>query len=366
MDSTNEKELHALLQLSSVTAVGSQRDRNLIARFKSPAVVLQASTRELVEIEGIDRTIAHNIKTTASEKFADEQMQLLAKRGARIITFWDSSYPPLLKKIFDPPVVLFFRGDISELDSKPIGMVGTRSPSSYGRLMAEKFAGEMARKGVTIVSGLARGIDTLAHRAALAMGGRTLAVLGSGVDVIYPDENRKLADQISTSGALISEFPMGTKPDAPHFPRRNRIISGLSVAVLVVEAGQGSGALITADCALDQGRDVYAIPGNINNPKSYGCNHLIQQGAKLISSAEDIFEDIGGTFSTGGSVQAPINVPLAPQEEKVYLLLSHEPVHIDLIAQKSGMKTSQALAVLLSLELKNLVKQIAGKNFVRA
>ncbi len=351
------------MRLLSVVGVGSLRIRNLIARFKSPTAVLQASTRELVEIEGIDKTIAHHIKTTANEQFADEQMTLLAKHDAKMVTFWDASYPALLKKIFDPPAVLFVRGEFAESDARPIGMVGTRSPSSYGRLMAEKFAGELARKGVTIVSGLARGIDTLAHRAALAMGGRTLAVLGSGVDVIYPDENRKLAEQITKRGALISEFPMGTKPDAPHFPRRNRIISGMSVAILVVEAGQTSGALITADCALDQGRDVYAIPGNINSPKSYGCNQLIQQGAKLIRSAEDVLEGIGGSF---GGAQAPVNVPLAPQEEKVFALLSHEPAHIDVIAQKSQMQTSQALAVLLSLELKNLVKQIAGKNFIRA
>ncbi len=366
MDSTNEKELHALLRLLSVAGVGSQRIRNLIARFKSPTAAFQASHRELIEIEGIDKAIAHNIKTTGNEQFADEQMSLLNKHGAKMVTFWDPSYPPLLKKIFDPPAVLFVRGEFLETDYKPIGVVGTRSPSSYGRLMAEKFAGELARKGVTVVSGLARGIDTLAHRAVLAMGGRTLAVLGSGVDVIYPDENRKLADQIITKGTLISEFPMGTKPDAPHFPRRNRIISGMSVAVLVVEAGQSSGALITADCALDQGRDVYAIPGNINNPKSSGCNHLIQQGAKLIRTPEDIFEDLGGTFGMAGNAQALSDIPLAPHEEKVFLLLSHEPVHIDLIAQKSEMQTSQALAVLLSLELKNLVKQIAGKNFIRA
>jgi DNA processing protein len=360
-----DRNLHGLLRLQSVPGIGSQRMRALMARFRSPEVILNASMRELMEVDGIEKTLAHHIRTAPDGRFADEQIFLLDKANARIVTFWDGEYPSLLKKIFDPPVLLFMRGEFAAADCKGIAIVGTRSPSAYGRLMAQRFAGELARNGLTVVSGLARGVDTIAHREVLAQGGRTIAVLGSGVDVIYPDENSKLADQIAGQGAVVSEFSMGAKPDAPHFPRRNRIISGLCVATLVIEAGQSSGALITADCALEQDREVFAIPGNINNPKSYGCNRLIQQGAKLVHSIEDIWEEIGATIHANTDDRLP-NLALTEQEKKIYSLLSQEPLHIDLIAQKSGLPTSQALATLLTLELKNLVRQVVGKNFVRA
>jgi DNA processing protein len=222
----------------------------------------------------------------------------------------------------------------------------------------------LALRGITIVSGLARGVDTIAHRAVVNTGGRTIAVLGSGIDNIYPEENRLLADQISNNGAVISEFPMMTKPDAINFPRRNRIISGLSLGTLVVEAGRKSGALITADFAAEQGRDVYAIPGNINNPKSFGCHDLIQQGAKLIQSVDDIFEEIGMEKT------APLQHNMMPEsltheERMVLALLSSEMQHIDLIASQAQLPTFHILSVLLSLELKNLVRQFPGKNFIR-
>ena len=288
----NPEEKYAFLQLFSVARVGSMRIKNLMSRFKSPTAILSASTRELEGTDGIDKTMARQIKKGVIPGFAENQMDLLARTKARLITFWDKEYPPFLKKIYDPPVVLFVRGHFEENDSKSMAIVGTRSPSSYARLMAEKFARELAQKNITVVSGLARGVDTVAHQHALSAGGRTIAVLGSGVDVIYPGENSKLSDDIISHGSLVSELPMGTRPDAPHFPRRNRIISGMSLGSLVIEAGQNSGALITADFAVEQGREVFAVPGNINNPKSIGCNKLIQQGAKLVHSIDDILEEI--------------------------------------------------------------------------
>jgi len=364
MNHFSEDEIFDLLRLSSVTGIGSQRIRNLIARFKSPSAVFRASARELVEIEGIDKTLARHIKIHQNTTFADEQLAKLQQSDARIVTFWDSEYPQLLKKIFDPPVMLFVRGTLQASDSQSIAVVGTRSPSAYGSLMAERFTRELVQHGLTVVSGLARGIDTISHRTTLAAGGRTIAILGTGVDLIYPSENKKLAEKIAENGAVISEFPMGTKPDAPHFPRRNRIIAGMSLGTLVVEAGLNSGALITADFAVDQSRDVFAIPGNINNPKCFGCHRLIQQGAKLVQKVNDIIEELQIGLSVNEKVVP--NIALSKDEEKLFGLLSHEPLHIDVIARKAEMSTPQALGVLLSLELKNLVRQIAGKNFVRA
>ncbi len=366
MNPFDDKDLHDLLRLSSVAGIGSQRIRNLIARFKSPAAVLHASVRELVGVEGIDKALARNIKTGANAGFADQQLKLLHKYNANIVTFWDELYPPLLKKTADPPALLYVRGQLLPGEHRMLAMVGTRSPSSYGKLMAERFARELQRRDITIVSGLARGIDTISHRATLAAGGRTIAVLGTGVDVVYPSENKELAKKICDNGALVSEFPMGAGPDAPHFPRRNRIIAGMCLGTLVVEAGLNSGALITTDFALEQGREVFAIPGNINNPKCYGCNRLIQQGAKLVQTIDDILEELQIDLTQYGQEAKKPNVPLSKIEEKIIQFLSHEPVHIDALAQKADMSTAQVLGVLLTLELKNLVRQVAGKNFVRA
>ncbi|NOY58734.1 MAG: DNA-protecting protein DprA [Calditrichaeota bacterium] len=356
----------AFLRLWSVPRIGSQRIRNLIARFKSPDAVLRASPRELVEIEGIDKTLAYQIKNKSDPQFAAKQMQLIKKVNARLIFFWDKNYPELLKKIFDPPVLLFVRGQIESLQIPGLAVVGTRNPSAYGKVITEKLSREIASQGVVITSGLARGVDTIAHRSAVACGGKTVAVLGTGIDVFYPFENKELANQIIASGALISEFPMGDKPDAPHFPRRNRIIAGISQATLVIEAGKGSGALITADFALEQGKDIFAVPGNISSPKSFGTNLLIQDGAAIALCSDDILSALH--IVPGQKTQLTHvmpTIPLSKDENNILKILSNEPMHIDLIAQKTDTTTSHSLSILLSLELKNLVRQMAGKNFVR-
>jgi DNA processing protein len=365
--SDRENNILALLQLMSVPHIGSQRIRNLISRFKSPGTALAASPRELVQINGIDKTIARLIKTGSDKKFADTQIELLHKANARMITFWDKEYPQALKNIYDPPAALFVRGSLVNDDERSVAVVGTRSPGAYGKLITEKLSRELAQNNITVISGLARGVDTIAHRASLSGGGRTIAVLGSGVDVIYPDENSSLAESIMEKGALLSEFPMGSKPDAPHFPRRNRLISGIGKGVIVVEAGLKSGALITAHFAADQGREVFAVPGNINNPKSHGCNSLIQQGAKLICSIQDVLDELQFSFSGDNSAKNRLpDVSLSEAEKKLLDILTTEPLHIDRIAKAVGWPTYNALAVLLSLELKNLIRQIPGKNFVRA
>ncbi|RPI03703.1 MAG: DNA-protecting protein DprA [Calditrichaeota bacterium] len=355
-----------LIRLCSISGIGSQRIRNLLRRFHSPEAVFRASVRELVEVEGIDKTLAGGIKRGGDLHFVKEQEQLLKRGSAQIITFWDAAYPFLLKKICDPPIVLYLRGRSDLLMDPGIAVVGTRAPTSYGKWMTEHLTRELAAFHLVITSGLARGIDTITHQTAVNGGWRTIAVLGSGVDHIYPEENNRLAEKITESGALVSEFPMGSKPDAAHFPRRNRIISGMTLGVLVVEAGKKSGALITSDFALEQGREVFAVPGNVNNPKSCGCNTLIQQGAKLVMKVEDILEEFPQLCRLSQE-QKKSNFPdgLSEKETLVYNHLSFEPQHIDRITLETGLSVAETLSVLLNLELKNLVFQTAGKQFIR-
>lgn len=367
MQKDSQVDINGLLQLCSIPNIGPLRIRALMARFKAPKAILSASVRRLVEVPGIDIKIAQNIKTATTSEFAQTQLKLVQKAGAQIITLWHKHYPPLLREIPDTPVLLFVNGEITEQDHKAISIVGTRNPSSYGKILAERFSEELGRKGVTVVSGMARGIDTFAHSGALKGGGRTIAVLGSGIDVIYPAENASLAKKIAQNGAVISELPMGTEPDAPHFPRRNRIISGMSAATVIVEAGLKSGALITASCAVDTGREVFALPGNVNSPKSYGTNRLIQQGAKLVMSIEDIFEGLGPSYSISDQ-QIGFRKPAETfnsLELRVLESLSNEPLHIDKVSEINEITISKALAVLLTLELGGYVKQLAGKMFVR-
>lgn len=355
----------AVLHLCTVPRLGSRRIRALIARFKSPEAVFNASIRQLVQVEGIEKTLAENIKKGGKPDFVQSQISKAKQYHVQILTYWDADYPALLRQLSDPPLVLFFRGQLTCLQNLGIGIVGTRIPSSYGKLTAEKFSRELAERGIVVVSGLARGVDTIVHRAVVQANGQTIAVLGSGLDKIYPDENKKLAGEIIKDGLVLSEFPMGAKPDAPHFPRRNRIISGLSVGILVIEAGEKSGALITADFALEQNREVFAVPGNINNPKSIGTNRLIQQGAKAVLSVGDLLEEIGQAIPQKEK-QKRLSVQLTKQEEQIYNILSNEPKHIDFVASECQMPTSQALGILLTLELKNVVQQLAGKNFVKS
>ncbi|MFQ5602345.1 MAG: DNA-processing protein DprA [bacterium] len=358
-------DLQALLRLHFVPGVGPNKLRALISKFGSPQNVFQASFDRLASVVG--QKTAENIAEYDGQENARLQIEKMQNCGVRLITFWDNEYPEPLKQIFDPPVLLFIRGTLLQSDNFAIGIVGTRSPSNYGRIMTEKLTAELANQGFTIVSGLAYGIDTLAHNTALKSGVRTLAILGSGADVIYPYENKNLAERIAESGAILSEYPMGAKPDWMNFPRRNRIICGMSLGTLVIEAGMKSGALITAAMAVEQNREVFAVPGNIDSPNSVGTNALIKQGAKLVASVDDILEEL--------QPQLPLfqqrkqtsheDIDLNDDEKKVFSFLSHEPIHIDALALKLNQNTAKALAVLLSLELKNLVKQLAGKYFVK-
>lgn len=357
-----------LLKLSSVPRIGPQKIRALVNHFKSPETVFEATARELISVPGIDKKLAANIiHHKIGDKFANEQLKRLNKIGGRIISIWDNEYPDLLKKIYDPPVLIFILGKFNEKDSRSISIVGTRHPTQYGQTVSEYFTKELAKQDITIVSGLARGIDTIVHSSAIKYGTRTIAVIGSGLDVPYPPENKKLLDRIAEKGVVVSEFPMGTKPDAPNFPRRNRIISGLSLGSIIVESAEDGGALITATTALDQGREVFAVPGNITEKRSNGPNKLIREGrAKLICNMQDIFDELGKQLQLNfyQETTKPL-LELNPNERILYQLLSDLPLHIDDIAEQSNLSPSDALVNLLSLEFKGAIRQLPGKMFVR-
>jgi DNA processing protein len=357
-----------LLRLSSVHRIGPTKIRALLSHFENAAEVLEAPPRELIKVPGIDKKLASNIAHCENAgDFADEQLKRLNRVGARIVTIWDKEYPDLLKKIYDPPALIYVLGKFSPMDRQSIAIVGTRLPTLYGQQIAECFSKDLSRLGITVVSGLARGVDTIAHVAALKWGGRTIAVIGSGLDVPYPPENKKLMEQITDAGVVISEFPMGAKPDATNFPRRNRIISGLSLGALVIESAEDGGAMITASTALDQDREVFAIPGSINEKRSCGPNKLIQEGrAKLVRNIDDILAELNLRLDDGiARKEEPPPLQLTMFEQKIYDLLSKNPIHIDDLADSSDDSTSDVLVTLLSLEFKGLIKQLPGKMFLR-
>jgi DNA processing protein len=363
-------ELKAWLALSTVPNIGPIRYVSLVKYFGSPEKVLAASAKELAELPDIGPVTASSIRNNVFWETAEEQLGLCEKNRVQIVTFKDQSYPKNLLTIYDPPPLLFVGGEIKEEDRNAVAIVGCRSASSYGRRITERISRELVRRGITIVSGMARGIDSIGHLAALKEKGRTLAVFGSGLDVLYPPENKKLAEQIKSSGAVISEFFLGTKPEAPNFPRRNRLISGLSLGVVIVEAGNKSGALLTAQCALEQNREVFAVPGNLDSKNSQGTNRLIKEGAKLVTAVEDILEELRVSTRAEGSAppaQTQRDLSgLSQAEKNVFKLISDEPHHIDKIAREASVGVPEALSTLLSLELKGLVKQLSGKIFVRA
>lgn len=363
-------DLHELLKLSQVPGVGNTRLRALVTHFKNPSTVFHASARELVNVPGIEEKTARNIRHFKNGGgFANEQLRLLKKVDGRIVTFWDEDYPDNLKRIYDPPPYLFVLGTFTEQDKFALAIVGTRNPSAYGKVLAEKFTVELARLGLTIVSGLARGIDTIAHSTAVNHNTRTIAVIGSGIDTIYPPENENLSERIAEQGAVVSEFEMGAQPDAEHFPRRNRIISGLSLGTLIVETDLDGGAMITAQCALDQNREIFAIPGPITEKRNAGCNLLIKRGeAKLVQTVEDILEELASKLKPLLKTKQPTarkEPQLSLFERKIFDALDEEPLHIDAIAGRANVTTADALVQLLGLEFKGLVKQLPGKLFVR-
>ncbi len=357
--------------LLSIEGIGPHKLLNLYAKFKSFEAILNADLISLSKTEGISEILAKKIINSSAELPSVKEKTLseldrLDELNAMVITFWDEEYPKLLKTIFSPPPVLYVLGELTGQDEYAIAIVGTRRATNYGKWAAEFLARSLAEQNITVVSGMARGIDSIAHKAVLKAGGRTVAVTGSGLDVIYPPENKKLFAEISENGAVITEYPLGTKPDAQNFPKRNRIISGLSLGTVVVETRLNGGAIQTANFALDQNREVFAVPGNLNVPQSEGTNTLIKKGeAKLVMDASDILDELEIKLKPviGKNIPKP-SVELNLFEEKIMGVLSNEPKQIDNISAQSGINTAECLVHLLSLEFKGLVKQLPGKNFM--
>jgi DNA processing protein len=359
-------EAEAYIALNMVPRIGPVRIRRLLAAFGSPSAILRAPVEKLQAVEGIGPEAAKSLRAWESTVDLPAELALVRDAGANVLTPASPDYPALLREIHDPPTALYTLGTILERDRHAIGVIGTRKPSHYASDSAKKLSYQLAYAGVTVVSGLARGIDTAAHQAALAAKGRTIAVLGSGLLELYPPENQPLAEKIATSGAVVSEFPMRTKADRQTFPMRNRIISGCSFGVLVVEAGANSGALISANQAGEQGRSIYAVPGRIDNPSAIGSNRLIQQGAKLVTSASDILDDMGILFAEKPSLVPSQPAPaLAGDELLVHSALGTEEAHIDAVTERCGLPSPTVSSTLLALEMKKLVRRLPGNRFVR-
>lgn len=356
-------DLLHLLALTSIDDVGPVRIKRLINIFGSPEDVLKRSYNDLLSIDGIGAIVAKKISSFQKWGEVEKRIEECASRGIKIIKYDDPFYNASLKEIPDSPLVYYLKGEINEDDNLAVAVVGPRKPTEYGVRVAEMIAGDLAGSGMTIVSGMARGIDTVSHRASLKRDGRTIAVLGSGLDIPYPPENAGLMKRIEENGSVISEYPLGTMPDGGNFPRRNRIISGLSLGVLVIEAAADSGTLITARLALEQGREVFAVPGMITSSRSSGTNHLIKDGARLVQSARDIIEELAPQLRGYLKAKRELRVELTVDERTVVEGLSSEPAHIDSLARQIKMPAQQVLSLLTGLELKGVVKQAKGKKF---
>ncbi|MEW6733274.1 MAG: DNA-processing protein DprA [Acidobacteriota bacterium] len=368
------RDIEDWIALTLVPGIGPRTVRTLLEHYGTPTAVFPAHRTELESI-GLKREAVESLQTGEIRREAAIQLQRLAALGARAIALPDAEYPKLLKEIHDPPAVLYTLGECYQACLAPaIAVVGSRRCSTYGRNAVNMIVSELAAHGITIISGLARGIDTAAHQAALAAQGRTVAVLGSGLDKIYPQENGALAEEICRTGVMLSELPLGTPPLPQHFPFRNRIISGLCLGVLVVEAAERSGSLITARLAMEQNREVFAVPGNISSANSFGPNYLIKDGAKLVQNWRDVVEELphevraqvlGESISQESPGQGELFL-LSEIEEKIYDLLDvDEPCHVDELAGRSGLGPPQLLGALLALEVKDKIRQLPGKNFVK-
>jgi len=370
------------IALKSIEGVGNLGFKNLVDALGNPRNVFDASIQTLKVIPGIGEKTAAHIKDFQQWQDADKSLEVTERLQANIVTYRDPLYPHNLLNIYDFPVFLYVRGDLREEDTN-IAVVGSRMATTYGKFSTERLCRELALKGITIVSGLARGIDSAAHRGALAGKGRTIAVLGCGLDVVYPSENEKLFNEIAENGAVITEFPPGTPPSAPNFPSRNRIISGISLGVVVVEAGEKSGSLITARIALDQGREVFAVPGNIDSAGSRGTHQLIKQGAKLIENVDDILDEILPQINDGTRRHVPheknnrrdiadiskmnhgvVMNTLNDAEKAVLNCISSKKADVDTLIVSTGLKAGDVLNILLNLELKGLVEQLPGKTYI--
>lgn len=352
------------LGFSLIPGIGPIRVRRLLDYFGDLGSAWSAPSAELTRA-GLDGRSIESLVSRRGRIDLDAERARLEAKSVALVTLDDPAYPERLRQIYGPPILLYVRGELRPTDDLSIAIVGTRRATAYGRQAAERISGELAAGGATIVSGLARGIDTFAHRAALDAGGRTIAVLGCGVDVAYPAENARLALEIVERGAVISEYPLGTAPDAANFPVRNRIISGLTRGTVVVEAGDTSGALITARFAAEQGREVFAVPGSIMSPQSRGTHRLIQEGAKLVTSGNDVLEELQ-LEAVGRQLELRDLLPADEIERVVLSLLSAEPRHVDDITRASDLSAAQVGATLTMLEIKGLARHFGGMTYVVA
>ena len=362
----------AWLALKNISGVGNHLYKRLLDQFQTPENVFDAKKIELMTVAGVSERMAGAIKGCHFSDHIKKEIELAKKQQCRIITCSDPEYPPLLHHIPDPPPYIYVKGRLNDTD-KSVAIVGSRNASSYGLSMAKRLSRDLSLRGLRIVSGMARGVDTAAHIGAISANGQTIAVLGSGLGVIYPPENRRLYDEIIENGAVISEFPVMEGPNAYNFPARNRIISGMTLGTLVVEAAQRSGSLITARLAGEQGREVFAVPGNINSAKSIGAHNLLKQGAKLVASAEDVIEEFYqfqnkvNTEETLSEKKSETVIrllsDLTGDEAAIYKVLEPYPIHIDALSVQTGMNVGNLSIILLNLELKGLVSQSPGKYF---
>jgi DNA processing protein len=358
-----KEELKYYLALNKIPGMTALKFQRLIEHFGRPSVVWNASDEELREIPKLKQEFIDEIIRKREEIDPEEELKEIEREGIKAITIEDEEYPENLKNIYDPPPVLYFKGEIKKEDKNAISIVGSRRATYYGIDVAKNLAKGLAERGFTIVSGMARGIDTSAHWGALEAKGRTIAVFGCGLNIIYPRENKNLAEEIIRNGAIISEFPIGVPPLALNFPIRNRIISGLSLGVVIVQAGEKSGATITAEFALEQGREVFAVPGNVNLEQSKGSHKLIKQGAKLTEDINDILEELGIPTIRYKEEQEIITLP--PAEQAVYNCLNFEGVQMEEIVENCNLPVSVIASSLLMLEMKGLVRQLPGKIYLK-
>ena len=354
--------------LTRVKGLGCVTFKKLAAHFADPTAAFSSTVSELSAIDGLDASVIEGLLRFAQWQEVEQEIRRVEQAGATLIPFTAAAYPPRLRMIADPPPLLYAKGRLCAEDNKAVAVIGSRSASEYGRRVARNLCRELASLGFTVVSGMARGLDGAAHEATLSAGGRTIAVLGSGVDRPYPPEHEELYHQISENGAVLSDFPMGTGPLAFNFPARNRLISGLSLGVVVVEATEKSGSLITAALALEQGREVFAVPGEVGASRSRGTHRLIRQGAKLVETAADIIEEIAPQLLNRARVCATGAQRALPQQaraeaRRVLALLQERSAQIDEVIERSGLSPAQVSEVLLELELQGYVRQLAGKRY---
>ncbi|MFH0947564.1 MAG: DNA-processing protein DprA [Elusimicrobiota bacterium] len=363
-------ELESWIILNQISVIGPARFKKFLDFFGNAGKILTVSVNDLMHIEGIERKTAETIISDREKFDVVKEQEEAEKNGVRIIASFMDEYPQTLKTIYDYPPILYVKGSLDKKDVVAVGVVGTRKITSYGKMVCEYLARELSNSGITIVSGLARGVDTIAHQTVVNEKGRTIAVLGNGLLYHYPPENRKLEDKIAENGAVISEFNMHTRPDKQNFPRRNRVISGISLGVVVIEADEKSGALITAKSAIEQGRDVFAIPGNIFSKYSRGPHKLIKDGAKLVESVDDIINEINVLKNFVKKTKENLKVIKETKNldnESIIVLeaINYEPVHIDVLFEKGNIPIEKLSVILLELVMDGLISELPGKKYIR-